>query len=162
MWEAQGIEVEQLQHLQYCERYTLVRNGKRAMVQYYYNGKLQMSRAGPVPSALSDSQLADDALTSLHALADKSGTEQPNQFMQDFLDGLDVAIANSEIHRTGHKAMPYRLRVSFADAYRKGDIDFTYDSSFTWTAAQEVGGLGSSHGLYEEVQDLMTAHKELQ
>ena len=160
VWEAQGIEVEKLQHLQYCERYTLVRNGKRAMVQYYYNGRLQVGRAGPVPSALSDSQLAEDALTSLHALENKSGTEQPNQFMQDFLDSLDVAIANSEIHRTGHKPMPYRLRVNFADAYRKGDIDFTYDGSFTWTAAQEVGGPGSSHGLYEEVQDLMTAHKE--
>jgi len=29
--------------------------------------------------------------------------------------------------------MPYRLRLSFADAHRKGDIDFTYDGSSTWT-----------------------------
>lgn len=56
--------------------------------------------------------------------------------------------------------MPYRLRVSFADAYRKGEIDFTYDGKQSWTAAQEVGGPGSSHGLYEKVQGLMTAHKE--
>lgn len=160
VWEAQGIGVEKLQHLQYCERYTLARNGKRAIVQYYYNGKLQMGRAGPVPNALFDSELADDALTSLHALANKSGAEQPSQFVQDFLHDLDAAIANAEIHRTGHKPMPYRLRVSFADAYRKGDIDFTYDGSFTWTAAQEVGGPGSSHGLYEEVQNLMTVRKE--
>ena len=56
--------------------------------------------------------------------------------------------------------MPYRLRVSFADAHRKGDIDFTYDGTPSWTAAQEVGGPRSSHGLYEDVQGLMTAHKE--
>lgn len=43
---------------------------------------------------------------------------------------------------SGKKPMPYRLRVSFADAYRKGEIDFTYDGAFTWTAAQEVGGPG--------------------
>lgn len=160
VWGAQGIEIEQLQHLQYCERYTLSRNGKRAIVQYYYNGKLQVGRSGSVPGALSDSQLAEDALTSLGALAAKSGTEQPNQFIQEFLDGLDAAIANSEIQRVGQKPMPYRLRVSFADSYRKGEIDFTYDGAFTWTAAQEVGGPGSSHGLYEEVQSLMTAQKE--
>lgn len=160
VWGAQGIEIEQLQHLQYCERYTLSRNGKRAIVQYYYNGKLQVGRSGSVPGALSDSQLAEDALTSLGALAAKSSTEQPNQFIQEFLIGLDVALASSEIQRIGQKPMPYRLRVSFADAYRKGEIDFTYDGAFTWTAAQEVGGPGSSHGLYEEVQSLMTAQKE--
>lgn len=160
VWGAQGIEIEQLQHLQYCERYTLSRNGKRAIVQYYYNGKFQVGRSGFVPGALSDSQLAEDALTSLGALAAKSSTEQPNQFIQEFLVGLDVALASSDIQRIGQKPMPYRLRVSFADAYRKGEIDFTYDGAFTWTAAQEVGGPGSSHGLYEEVQSLMTAQKE--
>ncbi|MFT8232366.1 ATP-dependent RecD-like DNA helicase [Pseudomonas guariconensis] len=160
VWGAQGIEIEQLQHLQYCERYTLSRNGKRAIVQYYYNGKLQVGRSGSVPGALSDSQLAEDALTSLGALAAKSSTEQPNQFIQEFLIGLDVALASSEIQRIGQKPMPYRLRVSFTDAYRKGEIDFTYNGTFTWTAAQEVGGPGSSHGLYEEVQSLMAAKKE--
>ncbi|WP_158654922.1 ATP-dependent DNA helicase [Aeromonas sp. ASNIH5] len=160
VWAAQGIEIEQLQHLQYCERYTLLRNGKRAIVQYYYNGKLEVGRSGSVSGALSDSQLAEDALTSLGALSAKSGTEQPNQFIQEFLDGLDAAIASSEIQRIGHRAMPYRLRVSFSDALRKGEIDFTYDGAFTWTAAQEVGGPGGSHGIYEEVQSLMTVQKE--
>ncbi|WP_338334925.1 ATP-dependent DNA helicase [Xanthomonas euvesicatoria] len=159
VWEAQDIRVEQLQHLQYCERYTLVRNSKRATVQYHYNGKLQVSRAGPVPGALSDSQLADDALTSLHALLNKSGADQPDQFIQDFLDGLDAAIARSELQRTGYKSMPYRVRVSFTDGYRKGEVDFTYDGKQSWTAAQEVGGSGSSHGLYDEIQRLMTAHQ---
>ena len=56
--------------------------------------------------------------------------------------------------------MHYRLRVSFADTYRKGDIDFTYDGFFTWTAAQEVGGTGNSQGLYDEIQALMTAIKK--
>jgi len=105
--------------LQYCERYTLVRNSKRATVQYHYNGKLQVSRAGPVPGALSDSQLADDALTSLHALLNKSGADQPDQFIQDFLDGLDAAIARSELQRTGYKSMPYRVRVSLLMATAK-------------------------------------------
>lgn len=160
VWDAQGIGIEQLQHLQYCERYTLVRDGKRATVQYYYDKKHHLGRAEVVPRTLSDSQLVDDTLTSLYALAGKQGTAQPDQFIQAFLDRLDAALGSSSIRRTGYKSMPYRLRLSFADAHRKGDIDFTYDGSSTWTAAQEVGGPGSSHGLYDEVQGLMTTQKE--
>ena len=159
-WKAQSISIEQLQHLQYCERYTLMRDGRRATVQYYYDKKHRAGRAGDVPSTLSDKQLADDALASLSALRGKKATEQPDHFIQEFLDRLDAALSNSAILRTGYKSMPYRLRVVFADAYRKGDIDFTYDGSFTWTAAQEVGGPGSSHGLYGEVQSLMAVRTE--
>lgn len=160
VWAAQGIEVEQLQHMQYCERYMLVRDGRRAGVQYYYSGKFEVSRTGVVPGAVSDNQLADDALTSLNALVSKTGKDQSNQFIQDFLDGLDAALANSTIRRTGFRLMPYRLRVSFADSYRKGDIDFSYDGKQSWTSAQEVGGPGSSKGLYDEIQGLMAVKRE--
>lgn len=159
-WEAQGISIEQLQHLQYCERYSIARDGRRATVQYHYDKRYRVGRAAAVSSALADNQLTDDALTSLHSLASKQGAVQPDHFIQEFLDRLDAALGNSDIQRTGYKSMPYRLRISFADAYRKGDIDFTYDGSSTWTAAQEVGGPGSSHGLYEDVQKLMEVRTE--
>lgn len=160
VWQAQDIVIEQLQHLQYCERYTLGRDGRRASVQYYYDKKHRMGRAGAVPNALSDTQLANDALTSLQALANKQGGEWPDQFIQEFFDRLDAAISNSSIQRTGYKSMPYRVRVSFADSQRTGEIDFTYDGKQTWTAAQEVGSPGSSLGLYVEVQRLLKAHPE--
>lgn len=158
-WGAQAISIEQLQHHQYCERYTLARNGKRALVQYYYDGKHRPGRANAVGNALHDSQLANDALISLHALASTQAGPQPDQFVQNFLDRLETSLRGSDIRRTGYKSLPYRLRVSFADDVRKGDIDFTYDGSSTWTAAQEVGGPGSSRGLYDEVQRLMSANK---
>ena len=159
VWEAQGITIERLQHLQYCERYTLLRNGQRACVQYHYNGKFQVGKSSILPGVMSDSALADDAITSINAIANSSGTELTNEFIQKFLDDLDASISNSEIRRTAYKAMPYRLRVSFTDDHRVGDIDFTYDGTFTWTAAQEVGRPGSCQGLFEEVQSLMTAFK---
>lgn len=162
VWEAQDIAIEQLLHQQYCERYTLMRGGKRATVQYYYDKKHRVGRAAIVPGILSDKQLANDALASLQALASKQGAVQPNEFIQEFLDRLDAALRSSSIQRTSYISMPYRLRISFAAAYRQGEIDFTYDGKQSWTAAQEIGGPGSSHGLYEEVQYLMTAHKELQ
>ncbi len=162
VWLAQGMAIQQLRHLPYCERYTLTREGKRATVQYYYDKKHCVSRVGVVPNVPSDRQLADDALISLNALVNKQWVAQPEQFIQEFIEHLDEALSNSAIQKTGCKSLPYRLRVSFADAYRKGEIDFTYDGSSTWTAAQEVGGPGISHGLYDDVQRLMKAHHEAQ
>jgi hypothetical protein len=156
-WRSRGIAIEQLQHLQYCERYTLVRDGLRAVVQYHYNGKNRVGRSGTAPGALVDGQLAEDALAAFLALGGEQDAGQPEPFVQELLARVDAAVSGSPIRRTGYRAMPYRVRVSFADVGRRGEIDFTYDGKFSWTAAQEVGGPRSSHGLYEEVQALMTA-----
>ncbi|QEI06596.1 AAA family ATPase [Pigmentiphaga aceris] len=161
-WEAQGIHAEQLQHLQYCERYTVTRQGKRASLQYYYDKKHKLSRAASVPRAGFDETLADDALAVLHALAGKPSSSVTAVFLQEFLDLLDASLAGSSIRRTDYKAMPYRLRVSFADGHRQGDIDFTYDGTETWTNAVEVGTPGSSMGLYEAIQRSMLMHQALQ
>ena len=159
-WEAQSIGIERLQHLQYCERYMLVRDGRRATVQYHYDRKARVGRSTTVPSALSDSQLAEAALAAFLTLATPQDTNQPEPFIQEFLARLDAAVSATPIRRTGHKAMQYRLRVSVSDASRRGEIDFTYDNSSTWTKAEEVGGPRSSHGLYEEVQELMAVLPE--
>lgn len=154
-WLALGITIEHLHHLQYCERYTLVREGKRATVQYYYDKTHRMGRAAAVPGGLFDTTLADAALAALHGLTSSQGGGQSEPFIDEFLARLDSALVASPIQRTGYKSMPYRLRVNFADATRKGAIDFTYDGASCWTAAQEVGGPGASFGLYDDVQHLM-------
>jgi len=155
-WSSQGISIDQLQHLQYCERYTLVRDETQAMVQYYYDGKYRVGRTGIVPNAFVDQQLVEDALAAFSKLKGGRAEEKPDRFIQDFLDRLDVALDGAAIQRIDFRPMPYRLRVSFSDADRKGDIDFTYNGTLTWTAAQEVGGLGASHGLYDDIQELMS------
>lgn len=154
-WSSKGISIDQLQHLQYCERYTLVRDGAQAMVQYYYDGKYRVGRTGIVPNASVDQKLVEDALAAFSELKGGPAAEKPDQFIQNFLDRLDAALDSATIQRTNFRPMPYRLRVSFSDANRKGDIDFTYNGTLTWTAAQEVGGPGASHGLYDEIQGLM-------
>lgn len=161
LWQANGIAIEQLQHLQYCERYTLERAGKRASINYYYDKKYRVGSAGVVPNAMSDTQLANDALTTLQSLASTQGVEQLSSFIQAFLDRLDAALSDSGIRRAGCKSMPYRLRVSFVDGHRRCEVDFTYDGSATWTSAQEVNGSGNSgQGLYDEVQRLLLANME--
>ena len=158
-WSALGIDVASLKHLEYCERYTLVRDGVTAELQYYYNGKNRLRRFGPTPGTRSDESLLAEALSAFDGLEDTGKRETPDEFVADFLKRLDASLDGVEIRRTSFKLMPYRLRVSFADGSRRGDIDFTYDGSETWTAAQKVGGSGASGGLYSEVQRLMKQPK---
>lgn len=155
-WESKGIRIDQLQHLQYCERYTVARDEARAVVQYYYNGKNRMGRFESMLGHAYDPKLADDAILAFQEIEAREPAEQPDQFILDFLKRLDTAIGNSGIQRVGYKAMPYRLRVGFSDDHRKGDIDFTYDGKLTWTKAQEVGGPGASGGLYDDIQQMMS------
>lgn len=154
-WAALGIDVASLRHLEYCERYTLVRDGLTADLQYYYNRKNLLRRFGPTPGTRSDESLLTEALSVFDALEDTGEREEPDEFVADFLKRLDASLKGTEIRRTSFKLMPYRLRISFADGSRRGDIDFIYDGSKTWTAAQEVGGPGASGGLYSEVQRSM-------
>lgn len=160
VWQDVGITIVTLQHLQYCERYTLLRDKKRTTVQYHYDKKFRLGQASAVPNPLNDSGMAEEALTLLRTLTTSQSAAQPVQFIQEFLARLDAALRNSAIQRCGYQSMPYRLRVSFADKDRKGDIDFTYDGSSTWTTAQEVGGPGGSEGLYDEVQSYMKSYQK--
>lgn len=156
-WHARGIAIDQLRHLDYCERYTLTREGKRASVQYHYNGQFKISRSSEVPGSVSDRLLADDALAILSEVAGQKDVIRHDAFIQEFLDLMDRALAGSPIARTGVELSPYRLRVSVADASRRGDIDFSFNRKSTWTTAQEVGGPGRTNGLYEDVKRLMSA-----
>lgn len=152
VWKSQGIEIEQLQHLQYLERYTVARDGKHATVQYYYDGKHRVGKSGAVPGAVSDRELASDALASIGAFGGAAAQNEVEPFVQEFLEKLDAAIADSAIRCDDFELLPYRLRVTVSDGDRRGQIDFSYNGKNTWTTAQEVGGPGSTHGLYDEVQ----------
>lgn len=162
VWKAQGIEIEQLQHLQYLERYILTRGGKRAAIQYYYDGKHCVGKSGIVPSVASDGELASDALASVVALGSGAAPNEVEPFVTEFLKKLDTAIADSAIRRDGYESLPYRLRVTFSDGGRRGQIDFSYNGKQTWTTAQEVGGPGSTQGLYDEIQRRMAEREGLE
>lgn len=159
VWAAEDISIESLQHLQYCERYVLRRANKRTSINYYYNSKFQITRSAPVPGAMWDTLLADNALAAIRALNNTSEGDT-SDFIQDFLDSLDRALASSGIRRLSHRAMPYRLRIKFIDESREAEIDFSYNGSSVWTKAQEVGAPGNSRGLYEQVQELMANQAE--
>lgn len=156
-WQDNGIRIDELLHLQYCERYRLVRGEERAQVQYFYDGKNRLSRFEIIASNTSDPGLARDVISAFEMSAENGRAEPQEQFISEFLKRLDSALEESEIKRSDVREMPYRIRVAFLDSNRKGEIDFSYNGKETWTKAQEVGGPGATGGLYEAIQRLMTA-----
>lgn len=159
VWRSQGIEIQQLQHLQYLERYVIASGDRSAVVQYHYDGKFRPRAPGIGPGAAQDRELAEAALVAMRALGncDATAMDTSDPFIGEFLQRLDAALASSEIRRVGHEELPYRLRVRFRDERRQGAIDFSYNGKSMWTTALEVGGPGRTNGLYQDVQRLMAA-----
>ena len=156
-WETKGIHINQLDHLQYCERYTVSRDEAHAMLQYFYNKHNDMGRFEILSRNGLDQVLASDAIIAFETLNTSDSSKKTDQFILDLLQRIDIAIDQSDIQRGNYRIMDYRLRVEFSDSLRKGSIDFIHDKKFTWTNAEEVGGPGKSNGLYDDIQSLMTS-----
>ncbi len=154
-WNERGIAIRQVQHLQYCERYHIFRDGVSAVIQYSYNGKFEARPPQVALGSNSNEALSRDALSSLPPMVGIASGPTAPDFVREFLEWLDERLGGSSLTLAGHKLMPYRLRVSVTDGGRRGEIDFTHNASGNWTGALEVGGPGTSHGIFDRVQGLL-------
>ncbi len=153
-WAPASIVVERLDHLQYCERYTLSRAGKHAAVQYHYKKNHEISTVVAVPGTASDLILLDDTLAlmkqvliNVHPLTDP--------FLVKFREKVASSLVKSEIRLVSVVPMQYRLRMVFEEKNCHARIDFIYDGKKMWTHIEEVDGLGSSHGIIEQLHKLL-------
>jgi energy-coupling factor transporter ATP-binding protein EcfA2 len=155
----QGITVDALDHLQYCERYRLRRDAEIASVQYWYKGDGKVSRVGPAAGNRSgDAVLVEAALAAMHEAllgTDTAGEEIEDPFVRAFLELVEQTTADAGIRILSKEVHPYRLRIRFTDGARRGEIDFCYDGTPKWTKVQEVGGPGKSQGLIDRVRSLL-------
>ena len=156
---AQGIAIDALDHLQYCERYRLQRGGEVASVQYWYKGNGHVSRVGPAAGNRSgDAALVQAALAAMHGALlgrDSAGEETEDPFVRAFAQMVEQTTADAGIRILSKEVHPYRLRIGFTDGARRGQIDFCYDGTPKWTKVQEVGGPGKSQGLFDRIRSLL-------
>lgn len=158
-WCKMDFAVIRLEHLQYCERYTLLCNGKNIQVQYYYNGKFQISRYEIVANQQIEKVLSEQILSAFNNISTLRKNND-GQFINDFLQMLDSVLDNSPIKKVSFRVMPYRLRILFSDNSRRGEIDFNFNGKQNWTTVQEVGGIGATKGLFQDIATLMKNHEE--
>lgn len=152
-WHELGFEIQELKHFQYCERYTILAGNKIVNVQYFYNGKFNITRYEVMPNSNIDKDLSKKILS----VFSFNGNQQNDSinFIGDFIEHIEKKLQDSNIKLLDYKEMPYRLRIKFSDDSRIGEIDFNYNGKQQWTTVQEVGGIGNTNGLYQEIATLV-------
>ena len=159
-WGALGITIDEVEHLQYKERYRLSRPPDQTSVEYNYKKGFRPTSVTAGPGVTTSPQLQRAATDAAHALMGGASALAPDTASELLLGAIDAALAASLIRRQSVQAFPYRLRVELTDGVRTGCIDFTYNGKGQWTGAAEVGGVGKTAGLFDEVQQLMRSKEE--
>lgn len=152
-WTEFGFKIVDTAHLQYCERYTILANNQQIKVQFYYNGKFKITRYEIMPNQNVDNELSHKILSAFNF--DGKQQNNVNDFIGDFIQKTEQYLKGSSIKMIEFREMPYRLRIKFSDGNRIGEIDFNYNGKQNWTTVQEVGGIGATNGLYQEISQLM-------
>lgn len=156
-WQQQGIEIISIEHLSYCQRYTLCRGDDTAVVQYSYNrlnkpthvqGTLRFSHPGLLAEA---EKLLKQIL--FHCAVEPGG-EVP--FIRVFCQRVKKCIAGSGLELISAESLSYRLRLGFSDGVQVKKIDFNYNGAEQWTRVEEVGGPGASGGILDRVRSLLS------
>lgn len=158
--QAQGITIDALDHLSFCERYRVKRNGQVSGVQYRYKGNWKVSKisvadgcwAGDRVLAEAAVQTMQEALLHGHAGDDK---RLADPFLSEFVERLERLSAGAGLRILSTRTLSYRLRVELSDGLRHGMLDFCHDNTPKWTTVQEVGGIGKSQGLIDQVRSLL-------
>ena len=156
-WQQQGIEIINIEHLSYCQRYTLCRGDDTAVVQYSYNrlnkptnvqGTLRFSHPGLLAEA---ENLLKQTL--FHCAVEPGG-EVP--FIRVFCERVKKCLAGSGLELVSVESLSYRLRLGFSDGVLVKKIDFNYNGAEQWTRVEEVGGPGASGGILDRVRSLLS------
>lgn len=151
-----SIKVISIEHLSYCQRYTLCRGDYTAVVQYSYNRSNKPTHVQGM-LRLSQPELLAEAKNLLQQVlfhcAVELGDEMP--FIRVFRERVQKSIEGSGLELVSAESLSYRLRLGFSDGVQVGKIDFNYNSSEQWTRVEEVGGPGASDGVIDKVRSLL-------
>lgn len=156
-WSLQGIEIIAVEHLSYCERYTLCRGDYTAVVQYNYNGSSRPTHVQGL-IRLSHPELMAEAENLLKQALFHSVVEPDDEvpFIRVFRQRVQKAIQGSGLELVSAESLAYRLRLGFSDGIRVKKIDFNYNGAEQWTRVEEVGGPGASGGILDNVRSLLS------
>lgn len=152
-WTEFGFKVINTEHLQYCERYTILADNQQIKVQFYYNGKFKITRYEIMPNQNVDKELSNKILSAFNF--DGKQQNSDDDFIGNFIKHIEKCLEDSNIKIVSHKEMSYRLRIKFSDGNRIGELDFNYNGEKNWTSVQEFGGTGTTNGLYQEISLLI-------
>lgn len=152
-WSEFGFSILDTEHLQYHERCMILAENQQVKVQFYYNRKFKITRYEIISNQNIDKELSNKILSAFNF--DGRQQNSTSDFVDDFIRHITQCLEHSSIKIIDFKEMPYRVRIRFSDGTRVGEVDFNYNGKQNWTTVQEVGGIGATDGLYQEIAELM-------
>lgn len=149
------IHIQRIDHLQYVERYHLTRGGRHATIQYTYRANQQVTNI-QIASPTVDLTLADDAVVVLKIvlIEERNRNDEP-EIVSKLHRHVEKAIEGSNLRLLAVRSMRHRVRMEFQDNSHHTEIDFCYDKTGKVTSAEEVGGIGSSQGIIDQLRRLL-------
>ncbi len=154
------VDIVQVEHLQYCERYHLMRRAKRASLQFWYRGDWCVSRVQAAGSAGDDADLvaeaADVMQSTLCPCVRGDSGDIPGVDVSDLRRRVEAALSGTDMRIVETRRLQYCVRMAFETPHGRVGIDFFHDKTGRWTRAQEVGGPGASGRLLEHLADVFS------
>jgi len=156
--ETGGLEILDVDHLQYCERYTIQKNGEQFSFDIVYKKSGDISCVRDLDSRKTDISLFEKAMASIRKLKKPRPDlpiEKLHPFLREFVEKLSKIIENDGIDILSIEEKSYRLRVIFEENGDERILDFVYDGKNRWKQIQEVPVGGKVYGFKERIRSLL-------
>jgi hypothetical protein len=140
-WQEEGITVDRAKHLPFQEQ-ILVRCGdETATIQYHYNGKGNMSEAGPLlmpGGGIFGDKVLKIARDSLSTCNEEARLPR-SPFLEDMEKRIRQSLDGTDIELRSVSSMKYRERYDFLQRGQVIRLDFTYSDKLIWGTMMQVG-----------------------
>lgn len=156
--EIEGLEILDVDHLQYCERYTLQKDGEQFSFDVFYKKTGEISCVRNLDGKKTEISVFEKAMASIRKLKNPRpafSMETRPPFLREFLENLSKRVENAGIEIVSIEEKPYRLRVIFEEGGDERILDFVYDGKNRWKQIQEVPVAGKVHGFKERIRSLL-------
>jgi len=158
-----GVEISDLKHLPYRDRYSLQREGVFLDFDVTYRKNGQISGISELSEKTSATFLFDEVLAGIKNIREERPTvalETLQPFLKKFVEKLTRSTQKEGIRVVAIETKSYRLRVFFEENSNEQILDFLYDSKERWTEIQEIPPGGRRDGFKARIQSLIEGWRD--
>jgi len=153
-----GVEISDLKHLPYRDRYSLQREGTFLDFDVTYRKNGQISGISELSRTTGDTVLFDEVLTAIKNIREGRPTvalETLEPFQKKFVEKLTRSTQKEGIKVLAFEKKSYRLRILFEENSNEHTLDFVYNKKEKWTEIQEISPGSRRDGFKARIQSLI-------
>lgn len=158
-----GVEILDLKHLPYRERYTFEGEGAFLDFDVTYRKNGQISGISELGGTAGDMAFFEDVLAGIKRIREERPTvalETLEPFLKEFVENLTRSTQKEGIRVVAFETKPYRLRVFFEENGNEHTLDFVYNGKKKWTDIQEISSGGRRDGFKARIQSLLEGWRD--